>query len=137
MNRLHRSQRGFTLFETVLVIGIFTLVSFGIATMQPQVFTTQTTARDEFVGVELMRGCAERLLAVRRSAGYITVTNSLCNGMGGLGGFASNFTVTLTDDGGGSITSCSTSTCTATITIAKSAGPAAALRPVTLQLSAY
>lgn len=131
------SQGGFTLFETVLVIAILALASFGIAAIQPQVFKTQTTARDEFVGVELVRACAERLLAARRNSGYVTVANGLCNGMGGVGGFASSPTVTLTDANGNAITSCSSATCTATIIIAKSAAPAAALTPITLRLTAY
>jgi len=132
-----RRQGGFTLFETVLVIAILTLVSLGIAAMQPSVFKTQTTGRDEFVGVELMRACAERLLAVRRYAGYASVTSTRCDGMGGVGGFASNPTVTLTDAAHNAITTCSTATCTATISVAKTAAPAAALTPLTLQLSAY
>jgi len=130
-------QQAFTLFETVLVIAILTAVSLGIMAMQPQVFKAQTTARDEFVGVELMRACAERLLAVRRNTGYVTVGNSLCAGMGGVGGFASNPTVTLADANGNAITTCSTATCMATIIVAKSAAPAATLTPITLQLSAY
>ena len=132
-----RRQDGFTLFETVLVIALLTAVSLGIMAMQPQVFKTQTTGRDQFVGFELTRACAERLLAVRRNTGYASVTNSLCNGMGGVGGFASNPAVTLADANGNSITTCSTATCTATIIIAKSAAPAATLTPITLQLSAY
>lgn len=132
-----RRQGGFTLFETVLVIAMLTAVSLGILAMQPQVFKAQTTGRDQFVGQELMRACAERLLAVRRATGFGSVTNSLCNGMGGIGGFASNATVTLADANGISITTCSTATCTATIIIAKSAAPAATLSPITLQLSAY
>jgi len=116
---------------------MLTAVSLGILAMQPQVFKTQTTGRDQFVGSELMRACAERLLAVRRSTGYATVANSLCNGMGGLGGFASNPTVTLADANGNSITTCSSATCTATIIVVKSAAPAATLTPITLQLSAY
>ena len=131
------SQGGFTLFETVLVIAILTAVSLGVMAMQPQVFKAQTTARDEFVGVELMRACAERLLAVRRATGFGSVTSSLCNGMGGVGGFAGNPTVTLADANGNSITTCSSATCTATIIVAKSAAPAATLTPITLRLSAY
>jgi Tfp pilus assembly protein PilV len=132
-----RRQGGFTLFETVLVVAMLTAVSLGIMAMQPQVFKTQTTGRDQLVGSELMRGCAERLLAVRRYTGYATVANSLCNGMGGVGGFASNPTVTLADANGNAITTCSSATCTATIIVAKSAAPAATLTPITLQLSAY
>jgi Tfp pilus assembly protein PilV len=132
-----RRQRGFTLFETVLVIAMLTAVSLGIMAMQPQVFKTQTAGRDQFVGFELTRACAERLLAVRRNTGYASVTNSLCNGMGGVGGFASNPTVTLTDANGNVITTCGSATCTATIIVAKSAAPAATLTPITLQLSAY
>jgi len=130
-------QRGFTLFETILVIAILTAVSLGIMAMQPQVFKTQTTGRDQFVGFELTRACAERLLAVRRNTGYASVTNSLCNGMGGVGGFASNPTVTLADANGNVITTCGSATCTATVIVAKSAAPAATLTPITLQLSAY
>ena len=136
-------QQAFTLFETVLVIAILTAVSLGIMAMQPQVFKAQTTARDEFVGVELMRACAERLLAVRRNTGYVTVANNLCNGMGGVGGF-SDPTVTLADASGSAITTCSNgictcsgATCTATIKVAKSAAPAATLTPITLRLTAY
>jgi type II secretory pathway pseudopilin PulG len=132
-----RRQGGFTLFETILVIGMLALVSAAIAGMQPRVFATQTTSRDEVVGVDLMRACAERLLAVRRNIGYTSVTNTLCNGLGGVGGFASNPTVTLTDAASATITTCSSATCTATIIIAKSAAPAAALTPITLRLSAY
>jgi Tfp pilus assembly protein PilV len=135
--RVRAGQRGVTLFETILVIAILTLASLGIVGMQPQVFKAQTTVRDEFVGVELMRGCAERLLAVRRQTGFGSVTSTLCNGMGGVGGFGSNPTVTLADAGGTSITTCSSATCTAIIMIAKTGTPAATLTPLTLQLSAY
>jgi len=131
------SQGGFTLFETVLVIAILAAASLSILAMQPQVFKTQTTARDEFVGVELMRACAERLLAVRRNVGYVSVTSSLCDNMGGVGGFASP-TVTLANSSGiTNAPSCSSATCTATIIVAKSAAPAATLTPITLRLTAY
>jgi prepilin-type N-terminal cleavage/methylation domain-containing protein len=136
-NSLAGRQRGFTLFETVLVIGILALVSLGLLSIQPQVFKTQTMGRDEFAGMELMRACAEKMLAVRRHIGYGSVTSTVCDGVGGLGGFASNATVSLSDAGGNSVTTCSTATCTATIIIAKSSAPVAALRSITLQLSAY
>ena len=134
---LRRRQTGFTLFETITVIGLLTLVSMGLLTMQPQVFKTQTSGRDQYVGLELMKACAERLLAVRRHTGFASVTSSLCNGMGGIGGFANDHTVALRDAGNTAITTCSSATCTATITIDKTAGPAAALSAITLQLSAY
>ena len=134
---LRSRQTGFTLFETIIVIGLLTLVSMGILAMQPQVFKTQTSGRDQYVGLELMKACAERLLAVRRHTGFSSVTSSLCNGMGGIGDFASNPTVTLVDATSAAITTCSSATCTATITIAKTSGPPAALSPITVQLSAY
>ena len=133
--RRHR-QGGFTLLETVLVIAILTLVSLGLLAMQPQVLKTQTTGRDQFVGLELMRACAERLLAVRRNVGYASVTNTLCNVIAGVGGFGSP-TVALTDAGGTTIVTCSTATCTATISIAKPPAATPALTRLTLQLSAY
>lgn len=136
--RERRGQCGFTLTETLLVIGMLSMVSLGLLAMQPQVFKAQTTLRDEFAGFELMRACAERLLSVRRNVSYLAVTNTVCDGMGGVGGFASNPTVTLADANGNAITTCGTASCTATIIIAKTAaGPAAALTPITLQLTAY
>lgn len=133
----HQSAGGFTLIETILVIGLLALVSAGILAMQPQVFKTQTAARDQFVGFELTLACAEKLLAQRRNIGYAYIDNTLCAGMGGLGGYAANPTVTFTDANGNSVTSCATATCTATIIIAKTTTPAATLTPITLQLSAY
>ena len=129
-------QAGFTLFETILVIGVLALVSAGIASMQPSVFKTQTTGRDEFVGVELMRACAERVLAVRRHVGYVSVSTGACSVIAGVGGFSSP-TVALADANGNSITTCSTATCTATIKIAKSTDTAEALPRFTLQLTNY
>jgi len=128
---------GFTLFETIFVIGILALASAGILAMQPQVFKTQTTSRDQLVGFDLTLACAEKLLAQRRNIGYAFIDNTLCAGMGGLGGYAADPTVTLTDANGNSVTSCATATCTASIIIAKTTPPAATLTPITLQLSAY
>ena len=133
----HR-QGGFTLFETILVIGVLAMVSAGLMAIQPQVFKTQNAGRDEFIGFELIRACAERLLAVRRHIGYGSVTTSTCNGMGaGVSDFAANPTVTLADADGNSIATCDTASCTATIIVAKTAVPPATLTAVTLQLSPY
>ena len=133
-----RHQGGFTLFETILVIGLLTLVSLGLMAMQPQVFKTQTTGRDQFIGFELTLGCAERLLAVRRFVGYGSVYTNTCAGMGSaVGGYDADPTVTLADANGNPTNPCSTATCTATISIAKSSLPAATLTRITLQLSAY
>ena len=130
-------QRGFTLIESIVTASLLGLAAVAIMGVQKNIFSTQTTGRDELVGTELVQACAERILTVRRKSGYINVTNTLCNGMGGISGFASNPTVTFTDSNGNSITTCSTSTCTATIGIAKASGPAVLLRNVTLRLSNY
>ena len=132
-----RRPRGFTLFETILVIGILTLASIGIANLQPSIWKTQTTGRDQAVGYGLVQACAERLLAARRQSGLGAVTSTLCNGMGGISGYAANPTVALLDASSATVTSCASATCTATITIAKSSGPAAVLSAITLRLSAY
>ena len=132
-----RPQGGFTLFETILVIGMLALVSAGLMAMLPSVFKTQTNGRDQAVGLELMRACAERLLAVRRHTGYGSVTTTRCDGMGGIGGFANNPAVTMIDASNNAITTCSSATCTVAVIIAKSSGPAASLAPITLQLSNY
>ena len=132
-----RPQGGFTLFETILVIGMLALVSAGLMAMLPSVFKTQTNGRDQAVGLELMRACAERLLAVRRHTGYASVTTTLCDAMGGIGGFANNPAVTMSDASNNAITTCSSATCTVAVIIAKISGPAASLAPITLQLSNY
>ena len=128
--------RGFTLFETVLVIGLLALASVTLMKLQRNVFTTQTYGRDESVGSDLLRGCAERLLAVRRQIDYSQVTNTLYSTMGGVGGFG-NPTVTMVDASATTVTSCTSSTCTITIRVAKTSEQAALLTPITLQLSAY
>jgi prepilin-type N-terminal cleavage/methylation domain-containing protein len=132
-----RHARGFTLFETIFVIAVLALVSAGILGMQPQVWQTQSTARDQLVGFELTLACAEKLLAQRRTIGYAFISNTACAGMGGLGGYAADPVVTLSDANGNSVTSCATATCTASIIIAKTTTPPATLTPITLQLSAY
>jgi len=128
--------RGFTLFETILVIGILALASVALMKLQRDVFVTQTYGRDEAAGNDLLRGCGERLLAVRRNIGYEQVSNTLCSTMGNVGGFG-NPTVTMVDAAATAISSCTSATCTITISVAKTSGPAALLSPITLQLSAY
>ena len=127
---------GFTLFETVLVIGLLAFASVALMKLHGAVFTTETYGRDETVGNDLLRACAERLLSVRRNVGYTQVTNTLCSTMGNVGGFG-NPTVTMVDATSTAVTSCSSATCTITIAVAKTSGPAALLSPITLQLSAY
>ena len=134
--RSPRRHGGFTLFETVIVIGMLAAVSLGILAIQPQVFKAQTTGRDQFVGFDLTLACAEKLLAQRRNIGYAFIDNTLCSGMGGLGGYAAP-TVALTDSNGNSVTSCTSATCTASIIVAKTTTPAATLTAITLQFSAY
>ncbi|WP_066336581.1 hypothetical protein [Azohydromonas lata] len=129
--------RGFALLETVLVIGLLGLVAAGLLSMQPRVFATQNEARDQYVGLEIQRACAERLLGLRRQLGFTNVNASLCNSLGGVGGFAANPGVALLDAAGTSITTCASATCTATITLARANGAAAVLPALTLQLSAY
>jgi prepilin-type N-terminal cleavage/methylation domain-containing protein len=132
-----RCQCGFTLIESIFTLGLLGIAAVGIMDIEAGIFTAQTTARDEAVGLDLVRGCAERLLAVRRYSGYTSVTSTTCNGMGGIGGFASNPTVSLKDATGTTITTCSSATCTATINVAKASGPASPVRNITLQLSNY
>jgi prepilin-type N-terminal cleavage/methylation domain-containing protein len=129
-------QAGFTLFETIIVIALLALVAGGLLAMQPQVHKVQSEGRDEVAGLDLMRACAERLLAIRRSAGYASVDTADCNGVGGSGGFASNPSVALKDASNATISSCSSATCTATISVTKTSGTVA-LVPLTLQFSSY
>ena len=66
-------------------------------TFTAQVFKVQNDGRDQEVGLELMRACTERLLVVRRHSGFGQVTATSCDGMGGIGGYAANLSVTLKD----------------------------------------
>lgn len=140
--RLHLSMRrnaqsGFTLFETILVLGLIALAVAAIQSLQPRLVEARLSTRDQAVGIALMQGCAERLLAVRRQSGYAAVTNGLCAGMGGIGGFAADVQVNLADARGIAVSSCSSATCTATVLAAKGGGGAAPLTALTLQFSAY
>lgn len=132
-----RRATGFTLIETIFVIVLLGMAAAAVLAMQPKILQTQNTGRDELVGQELVRACAERILAVRRHRGYTNVDNTLCDGMGGVGGFASNPTITMVDDAASAVTSCSSSACRITVVFAKTSGVAAYVVPVTLQLSYY
>jgi type II secretory pathway pseudopilin PulG len=132
-----RREAGFTLLESVLAFALLAAVSAGLLAVQPQVFRTQNGGRDQLVGLELARGCAERLLAVRRQLGYAQVTSSLCDGMGGVGVFAANPSVTLTAADGSSVTSCTSATCTAAIVVSRSTGTGVSPASITLQFSSY
>jgi type II secretory pathway pseudopilin PulG len=134
---LSKTALGFTLIETILVIGILALASVAISKLQWSVFRTQENGRDQYTGIELLQACADRLLTVRRRIGYGSVTNTLCNGMGGVGGFGANPTITLTDDSNTAVSPCSSTSCTATITVTKSSGQPASLAALTVQLRAY
>src|SRR3954447_24434309 len=84
-------ERGFTLFEAIIVIAMLAAAAAALLVIMPRVFQTQATARDEFVGVELLRACAERVLDVRRTTGFTAVKVNVCAGvntaMGGPGGW--------------------------------------------------
>lgn len=140
---LHRAPRraararGFALMEAVLVTGLLGLVAAGLLSLQPRVHATQNEARAQYVGLEIQRACAERLLGARRQLGFSNVSAALCDGLGGIAGFASNPGVTLRDAAGNGVTNCAGATCTATIVIARAGGAAAPLPALTLQLSAY
>lgn len=128
-----RASRGFTLFETVLVIGLLAVVSAGLLSMFPRIYQTQTLGRDERVALEVQRACAERLVTLRRSTGYTSVANSSCQVLGATGDFTPAVALTV---GGAASSPCSGSRCVATIT-ANRANVPAALPALTLELSAY
>ncbi len=140
-------QRGFTLFETILVIVTLGVVAGAIVRLQSNAFAAQTLSRDEVAGVELLRACAERILAVRRASGYAAPAPSnavapaipTCNGLGGTGDYAADPTVTMTNGAvpPATVTVCEGSICNITITVAKSKAPFTTLAPLVLQLSNY
>lgn len=135
-SRQARQPGGFSLIETIFVIALLALASVTIARMQPRIFSAQNTARDAYVGQELLQACAERLLTTRRRVGLGAVTNTLCAGLGGQGGFVASPTVTLRDAGNNVVVTCPLSLCTATITIGKSAATAS-ISALTVRMSVY
>ena len=132
-------QFGFTMFETIIVFALLTAAALALFVIMPRVFQTQTTARDEFVGVELLRMCAERVLDVRRSTGFTAVNVNLCANLNSASGGPSgwNAPVVALSPSAGSPLACTTSPCTATITVTKASGIAAPLAPITVQLLTY
>lgn len=130
-------ERGFTLVEAIFVAAMLGSAAAAILAIQPQVFQAQGVARDALVGQEIIRACGEKLLGLRRRGSYSSITTASCNGLGGIGGFAANPSLTMFDKDDGSITACTTTACRIRITIAKTSGPAATVTPVTLRLTDY
>lgn len=128
---------GFTLLETIVVIGMLALAAAGLLSIQPRIHQTQNAFRDQVTGLELQRSCADRLLLIRRKLGYANVTTASCNGLGGLGGYAANPTVSLRDASNGTVSACASATCTVTITVAKTTGSQDVPPALTLQFSNY
>jgi prepilin-type N-terminal cleavage/methylation domain-containing protein len=90
-----KRQRGFTLFETIIVLVLVGTAAVGLIAMQGSLFKNRTAIDDMQVRVGLMQGCAEQVLAIRRYAGdgYAAVDTTLpafasCGGLSAFGSFA-------------------------------------------------
>jgi type II secretory pathway pseudopilin PulG len=101
-----RRQRGFTLVESIIVVGMLFLAAGAIISMQRNIFSGQSVNTGMQVGVQLMQECAEQILATRRSsssgAGYAAVTagsngTGTCGALGNYGGYGTP-TVTVDPD---------------------------------------
>ena len=90
-----RHVRGFTLVECIICIVILAIAVAGIAAMQGNIFTGQSSVTDLQVRTRIMEECAEQVLAVRQrtaaalnTSGYdavntptFNVSPSACGGL--------------------------------------------------------
>lgn len=127
------TQRGFTIIESIIALVILAIASVAIVSLQSDIFSGQSDNKSMEVGVQLMQECAEKILGVRRGAGYGGVMSSTCDGLGNINGFGAP-SIALNDASGTAITTCASSTCTATISIRKGT---TTLTPITLRLVNY
>lgn len=127
------NSQGFTFIETIVVMTLLGIAAATIIKLQGTVFYGKSDNKDLQVGVMLMQGCAEQVIAVRRNAGYTAVNTSTCSALGNYGGYTAPI-VTVTADNTG--TACPTGgTCNkVVITLSKDGSK---LTPITLELVDY
>lgn len=137
----HRWIRGFTLFESLLVLVILGTVGAALVTMSRQTWGMQNEQRDEIIGHELLRACGERLIALRRTS-YSSVSTAACQSFvdAPSGGFTTSVfnapTVTLRNASNATPGNCDTTTCLATISVTKKSG-SVSLAPLAIQFINY
>jgi Tfp pilus assembly protein PilV len=129
-----RSQRGFTLAESIVAFCLMGTAALGIISMQRGLFNGQSANRDLIQANALMEECAERLLSVRRVSGYSSVATTSCSSIATFGSFSAP-TITFQESANSSAGNCvSASGCTAVVSISKGGTSYA---PLTIQFQNY
>lgn len=67
---------GFTLIESIIVLGMLSIVAIVIAMLQGNLFKGKSDNKNLQTGVQLMQECAEQVIATRRSIGYNAINSS-------------------------------------------------------------
>ena len=72
----YKHFKGFTLVESIIVLGMLSLVAIVIAMMQGNLFKGKIDNKNIQVGAQLMQECAEQVIATRRTIGYNAISSS-------------------------------------------------------------
>lgn len=82
-------NRGFSLVELVMIIVVLSLGAAGLTTLYGQLGGSVEVTADVGIAAQVAQGCAEHVLAQRRtntSVGYTGIASGMCAGLG-FGGF--------------------------------------------------
>lgn len=129
--RLPRCAAGFTLIESIVVLIVLSIAALGVASLSSGIFDAQDDNKTLQTGAQLLQGCAEQVLAIRREQGYAASLSCGFNSMPS--GFAAPTVESATYTGAGCPTAVAGTQCKlVTIKVATSGGDE--LRPLKLVL---
>lgn len=126
------ASRGFTLIEAVATLLLLSLVATTLLTLNGNLFKGQTRIRQLETSTPWLQACAERVLAMRRTAGFEAnpAFDAACDALTG----SDSFNVTVTSNSGSA--SCpSSAQCQLVSIVYKAHGDL--IGPVHLQLMNY
>ena len=130
-----RTASGFTLIELILVLLIVTIGLAGLASMFSNNSRAITIAEDTQQAAQYAQECAERVLAVRRNQGFVSVNENVCDSMSLTStGFTRNVAISAAYPGGATAACPESATCRdVSVTVSKGASSSA----LTLMLVDY
>jgi len=131
-----RTQRGFTLIETVIVILLLGIASAAVISLNGGLYKNVQQTRNVQSDTQLLQACAEYVMVSRRLSGFNSAPNydAACEGLPIVAPNSNKFAITTTLNYTGS--SCPTGAVCQSVTISVNS-TASTVGPVTLQLVKY